>query len=44
MAISNLGKTLIMHGFDAKTILLKMWLSPIISSTMLEVIGVNMFS
>jgi len=43
MAISNLGETLIIHSFDTKTILLKIWLLLMISLTMLKVIGVDIF-
>jgi len=43
MAISDLGETLINLGLDIITMLLKMWLSFIIFSTILAEIGVLEF-
>jgi len=39
IAISDLGETLIIWGFNAVDILLKIWLTLRIGSTMLELIG-----
>jgi len=44
MAISDLGETLMIHGFDAKTTLFKIWFLLMISSTTVKVIGVSIFS
>jgi len=44
MAISDLGETLMIHGLDARMILLKMWFLLMISLTTLEVSGVSIFS
>jgi len=44
MAISDLGETLIIHGFNTKMILLMMQLLLMISLTTLKVIGVSIFS
>jgi len=44
MVISDLGETLMIHSFDAKMILLKIWFLLIISLTTLEVSGVSVFS
>ena len=42
--MSNFGNTLLTHGLDARRTLLKIYVNLIIDSTILELIGILVFS